>query len=72
MTSGAQPQDSRFTNVDWRLPWCSHQFQSRLVPLEHSLQLPGVLDDEVASGCLYLATKSSHVEVGGGGLMWMG
>jgi hypothetical protein len=42
------------------------------VPLEHSLQLSGVLDDEVASGCLYLTTKSSHVGVGGGGLMWMG
>jgi hypothetical protein len=30
-------------------------------PPGYYLQPPGVLGDEVASGCLYLVTKSSHV-----------
>jgi hypothetical protein len=68
MTSGAQTQDSQFIEVGWRLPRCSHQFQSLLLPLGHFLQLPGVLGDEMTSGCLYLVTKPSHMGVDMDGL----
>jgi hypothetical protein len=64
MTSGAQTHDSWFADVDWRLPRCSHQFQSLPLtppPLVYSLRPLGVLGDEVASGCLYLAMKLFHV-----------
>jgi hypothetical protein len=38
-------------------------FSSRVIFLtpRHSLQHPGALGDEVASGCLQLVTKPSHV-----------
>jgi hypothetical protein len=61
MTSGAQTQDNQFAEVSSRLPRCSHQFQRLLLAPEYSLQPPGALGDEVVSGCLYLATKPSHV-----------